>query len=232
MFKNILYIVLPTLLFVSACSKDSEDISTLTYKAKFEIVGDNPAIVSLGETYTDQGAKVYENGKEISCSADISAVNTDNMGVYNVVYSAKNSDGYASSATRTVVVKNPASPLMPLYNVTIVRTTSAGTTKRGPFQIKIGYNAADGSYSCSDCLGGWYDQGSGYGSDYAMISSLVLGPDSGDGTTPVTMSSSSVPGWGDSASDFSGSVNNTTSAFTFTTTYAGYLFACTCTPVM
>ena len=64
------------------------------------VSGNNPETVILGSTYTDAGAT--SNGPEAVTSAG--TVNTSAAGVYTVTYSATNSNGFTSTATRTVNV--------------------------------------------------------------------------------------------------------------------------------
>jgi hypothetical protein len=91
------------------------------------INGDNPAVVQIGDTYTDLGATItgpqvdlnlgiatYVNGIETSLvQIDTSAVATD-----TIDYVATDQNGLAATSTRTVIVEAPS----------VVPTDDASTT--------------------------------------------------------------------------------------------------------
>jgi hypothetical protein len=89
------------------------------------ILGDNPAIVIQGATYTDAGATALDNvDGDVSSSitsvitdsngAVVSSVDTTTSGVsYSVTYSVSDSTGNTASAIRTVQVSSPVNyPLL------------------------------------------------------------------------------------------------------------------------
>ncbi len=73
-------------------------------------------------------------------------------------------------------------------------------------------------YSISDFFGGCYEQGSNYGSDYAMHGTFTI-----DDYGKIINYTSFVNGWGDSADNISGSFNTTTQTLSLVVKYAGYL---------
>ena len=72
------------------------------------ILGDNPASVELGSTYTDAGA-TSDGGESVSSSG---SVDTDTVGTYTITYSATDAAGNTSTATRTVNVVDTTPPVI------------------------------------------------------------------------------------------------------------------------
>ncbi|TLX72650.1 DUF5011 domain-containing protein [Labilibacter sediminis] len=93
-------------LVLSSCEKDYENfITKVTYYADIEY--DPVVIVEKGGSYT-ASATATEAGVELEViitGAEDVDVNT--IGVYEVGYSAVNSDGYTGSVTQLVIVHNP-----------------------------------------------------------------------------------------------------------------------------
>ena len=73
-------------------------------------------------------------------------------------------------------------------------------------------------YSISDFLGGYYEQGTNYGSDYAMHGTFTI-----DDYGKIINYTDFVNGWGDSADNISGNFNTTTQTLSLVVKYAGYL---------
>ena len=72
------------------------------------ILGDNPATVELGSTYTDAGA-TSDGGETVSSSG---TVDTNTIGSYTITYSATDAAGNTSTATRTVNVVDTTAPVI------------------------------------------------------------------------------------------------------------------------
>ena len=72
------------------------------------ILGDNPATVELGATYTDAGA-TSDGGETVSSSG---TVDTNTLGSYTITYSATDAAGNTSTATRTVNVVDTTAPVI------------------------------------------------------------------------------------------------------------------------
>jgi hypothetical protein len=110
MKKNI-YII-PILLMVLTlfwgCEKelDTEGISRVTSFADIQVNGEELAIVTLGQPYTDAGATATENGQSVTVNMQ-GAVDVNTPGIYTITYSATNSDGFPNSASRLVAVLPP-----------------------------------------------------------------------------------------------------------------------------
>ena len=72
------------------------------------ILGDNPATVELGSTYTDAGA-TSDGGETVSSSG---SVDPNTLGTYTITYSATDAAGNTSTATRTVNVVDTTAPVI------------------------------------------------------------------------------------------------------------------------
>lgn len=85
---------------------DSYGVSTVTYFPSFELVDGETVVVELGDEFVPN-AIVKEGENQLEPTID-SNVDTDEPGIYNVNYSAVNSDGYAGVKTQKVVVYDPS----------------------------------------------------------------------------------------------------------------------------
>jgi serralysin len=72
------------------------------------VLGDNPATVELGATYTDAGA-TSDGGETVTSSG---TVDTNTVGSYIITYSATDSAGNVGTATRTVNVVDTTAPVI------------------------------------------------------------------------------------------------------------------------
>jgi hypothetical protein len=112
MTRNILslIIVTATCLAFGACRKYSPvendqqvGISKITYYPLVAIKGERLMIISQGATYTDPGVDATVNGQPVT-PVITGSVNTAVPAIYNLTYTATNTDGFSSSDWRTVVV--------------------------------------------------------------------------------------------------------------------------------
>jgi hypothetical protein len=181
-------------LFVS-CEKETEGISFETRYATFELSGNNPFNLPVGTAYAEPGVKAKEGDKELQVTTS-NNINHNKLGIYTVNYSATNSDGYQASTTRTVAVYNPTAPATDLsgtYVCDMFRTNADGGGLRTFNGLKIVITkVGPGIFYVDDLLGGYYAQGVGYGSAYAMTGYIALNADNS-----LTLLSSFVNGWGD-----------------------------------
>jgi hypothetical protein len=68
------------------------------------IFGNNPATIFLGDSYVDAGAEaINSDGSSAEITVDDSDLNTNEVGTYEIIYSASNEFGN-SEATREVIV--------------------------------------------------------------------------------------------------------------------------------
>jgi hypothetical protein len=109
MKKLIQFCSLLTVLF-GACNKDeihnTDDqvgISRVTHFAVLTLNGDRYVTIEEGGTFTDPGIVATEGGADIPYTTE-GSVNTGEVGVYDITYTAVNKDGFPASLTRTVVV--------------------------------------------------------------------------------------------------------------------------------
>ena len=208
--------------------KESEGLFRITYYAEITLEGGGIAI-PVGGTYTEPGFSGLENG--VDKTADIVVVDdidASAIGVYSVEYSLVNADGYYSYASRTVVVYDPAAPdndFSGTYSTAIVRTEGDGTTPRDYAGSTTITKLGPGFFEVSCLLGGTYSIHYGYGSAYAMHAYVTLSADN-----TLSLVSSSVAGWGDSAEGFqNGIVHPGTGLPYWETIYAGGdIYAVTC----
>ncbi|MEN0056797.1 MAG: immunoglobulin-like domain-containing protein [Mucilaginibacter sp.] len=101
-------IVLSVTLF--SCKKDSftandkqVGISKVTYYAEFKRSGSDYVYVKKGDPFVEPGIKAEAGGAELPVKTT-GVPNTNTAGVYLVTYTAVNADGFAATASRTVVV--------------------------------------------------------------------------------------------------------------------------------
>ena len=89
------------------------------------ILGDNPATVELGGTYTDAGA-TSDGGETVSSSG---TVDTNTVGTYTITYSATDAAGNTSTATRTVNVVDTTAPVITSSDIFVAdeNQTAIGT---------------------------------------------------------------------------------------------------------
>ena len=226
--KKVLYnlLVLCGLFGLWGCEETSQDESKITYYVNFEMNGDALTQVPVGTTFTDPGVVATEGDEDVTSSVDVkSDVDANKIGVYSIVYSAVNQDGFPSSVERTVVVYNPevkvdASGSYTENSKTSYRTASGKTANfKGDFSVVV-KQYAPGVFSVSDFLGGWYDQGSAYGATYALKGYFKLNPDN-----TIEPISSFLEGWGDSMESLKdGKYDPEKGQIVWTVTYANMLF--------
>jgi hypothetical protein len=98
------------LLFAALTSCESEGdsigISTLTKFPTFEFPNGTTSVITTGTTFTPS-VVVKEGDKELTPVISTS-LNVNVPGIYNVGYTAINSDGYPGTASQQVIVYNPA----------------------------------------------------------------------------------------------------------------------------
>jgi len=89
---------------ITSCDNEStEDVSFTTNYAVFEF--ESVVVIPLGGTFSPD-AVASEDGNDLPVSITEN-VNTNVVGIYDVIYAATNSDGFEASAFQTVVVHDP-----------------------------------------------------------------------------------------------------------------------------
>ena len=105
-YKNIIIKLFSVLaiLVLGSCTEESPIESTITYFPTFEY--ESLVVVEVGSSYTPS-VKAFEGDTEIDVTIS-GTFDTSQVGVYNLSFSATNSDGYPGTAGQTIVVHNPS----------------------------------------------------------------------------------------------------------------------------
>ncbi|MBR4520872.1 MAG: DUF5012 domain-containing protein [Paludibacteraceae bacterium] len=228
MKKNILFIATLALLALgfTSCEKESAGLTKITYYAEIALEGESTMIVAKGSEFVDPGFTATMKGEDVSDQVEVSSdVDTSESGVYSIIYSIVNEDGFTASASRTVIVLDLGNPIEGFWacSPASYRTNnnSGAVGEYGAsYEILIIGNG-DGTYFVDDLLAGWYAQKAGYGSDYAMQAEIAID----DVTGAITLNDSYVPGWSDAADALSSDAkyDAATQTISYTVTYAGYM---------
>lgn len=239
MRKLIIAIFIASSLFTACTNVETENLSSITYFPIFTVSGANPYFLPVGTPYVDPGAVAKAGETIIPTVTTVNGVyrgattlDVNTPDEYSVSYSAKNTDGFVGTASRTVIVyKNGdlINSIEGVYTSTVVRNGSSGAAYTDMKYIYIWKNT-DGTYEMSDGIGGYYNYGRGYGVGYAA--------------RPVKITATSIPSNTFSIPDFSvgafGGVAKmssltvlpATKQITYTTTWdAGFTFVVTLTQV-
>lgn len=151
-----------SMLFLAGCEKEltTEDISRLTEYTVITLEGDQNVYLTVGDTYTEQGATT-STGDEVKITG---SVNTAQAGIYTIAYSATNVDGYDASSSRTVYV-------LPAGGTDVAGVEGSYTGVRGarggggPIAIsKVA--GTTGVYEVQDVFAGYYEYVAAYGPAY------------------------------------------------------------------
>lgn len=222
MKNKVLYFALLTIMLFSfsSCEKESLGLTDITYYADIQLLGETSIIVNKGDNFEDPGFKATINGKDVSSQVTVkSNVDTSESGIYSIVYSMTNEDGFESSVTRTIIVLDLTDPIEGIWGVTPtsfrIYDGGAPVAYGDSFEFLV-INRGSGDFFIEDLMAGWYAQRAGYGSNYAMQALVNIAD---DGT--ITLKESQVPGWGDSADDLkNGKYDAATSTITYNLFYA------------
>ncbi len=174
----------------------TEDTSRITYYATLNLEGDKTILWTLNEPYVDPGYVAELNGEDVTSQVEIAGdVDVSTPGIYTLVYSIANADGFSVSDSRTVMVADSAESPIESGFWTLqpgsFRNLDGAISNFSGFPITI-LQLEPGVFYVSDFIGGYYDQGAGYGSDYAMAGTFRLNADNS-----IEVLSSGVAGWGD-----------------------------------
>lgn len=186
---------LPVLL-LGSCEKESEGLTRITYYPILTLEGDETVIVNKGGSYVEPGYSASLNGEDVSSQVVVEDnIDPTKSGVYSVSYKITNSDGFSSSASRSIIVLDSADPVEGIY-VTDSKSYRDYNGKKVEYGKEFEFLVFNrGSYyEFSDLFAGWYEQRAGYGAAYAMTAKVTLAD---DGTMAIV--ESFLKGWGDSA---------------------------------
>ena len=100
------------------------------------IIGDNPATVELGGSYTDPGITASDDSGQVSTTTS-GTVDTDTVGSYTITYTATDASGNSSTATRTVNVVDTTDPVLTI-------------TGDNPVSVELGSSYSDAGATAAD----------------------------------------------------------------------------------
>lgn len=210
--KTIHYIFVAALLFLTySCERDltSEGVSKTTNYVTYDLTGGATLSIAKGHAFVDPGYKGLEGTKDVTSTVKVEgSVDGMTVGMYTLVYSAVNSDGFSSSTERTVFIYDPTAPPTDLtgdYLAGVIRTApdKPMATYSG---LKVSIKKlAPGFFYVSDFIGGFYAQGRNYlnlnGPGYELEGYMQLNVDN-----TLTLVSSHSSAWGDSLNEFTNGV--------------------------
>ncbi|MFD0989894.1 BT_2262 family domain-containing protein [Mariniflexile jejuense] len=228
--KNLSIFLLVLLGVFTSCTIDNTDgVSSITNYPIITLNGPDVLFLNQGDTYTDAGAVSTEGGAVIETTTSFSKgvyfggdFGTDSPDLYFVTYSAINKDGFPGTATKTIWVKpstgNLTSDISGLYSSDVQRGPSFSVTAQYSalnyvFIKKIGTN----KYAISDAVGGYYDIGRGYGSNYATSDATITVNDLA--TNSFSFTPGPIAAFGITLNMSNMVVDATTKTITFTSTY-------------
>jgi hypothetical protein len=191
------------LLALNSCSTEDPIASSVTNYAVITPNNEekNPYVLAPGETYEEFGAVALEDGTELEVETSYTRGHftgelfdpnsTENpMDYYSARYSAENQDGFSASQMRDIIVTETGdfeTSIAGAYRSTVVRdgTASAQYTDMGYVLI---WQTGENTFEISDALGGYYDIGRAYGTDYINPGGVIIANDiaANDFSTPGT----------------------------------------------
>ena len=115
------------------------------------INGANPANAELGSTYVDAGASAIDAVDGSVLVTTSGSVDTSTLGANTIIYSATDSSGNTSSATRTVNVVDTTKPVVTLNGAATVTVVVGGT------YTELGASATDLSGNVTVVITGTVD---------------------------------------------------------------------------
>ena len=202
--KNKLLFVLLTVVaftFASCVDDTTAGYDRITHYPSVSIDGDTYMAMNMGDTYVEPGFSATNGGADVTDLVQVaSTLDPTTPGIYKITYSVVNDEGNKASATRYVVVNDPAADAAVGYYLTDpksfrhVISTGKEVAFGGSYLVHVSETSTPGVYAFDDFLAGWYAQRAGYGSKYAMVAAISL-----DAAGAMTLLESSVEGWGDSA---------------------------------
>jgi len=220
----ILSIIAAVIFIFTGCEKKitTEDDSKITYYVTFDLEGGDFITIPVGTPFVDPGYTAMEGTRDVTNQVDVDGeVDGLQVGFYVLTYSAVNKDGFPSATTRTVIIYDPNAPptdISGTYTTSILRYYAGNPSTRSGYTIHV-TKLAPGFFYVDDLLGGWYWQGSGYGSPYAMTGYIQF-----NAGNVITLVSSYLRGWGDSLDDMeNGAYDPNTKGLFWTVHYVGGL---------
>lgn len=166
--KTIVSALLVLVALMSCDSDDTENVSTITYYPNLRLIDNAILYVEKGTEFTDPGIRATLNG--LSIPYDVYGnVDTRVPAVYDLTYTAENSEGFTSSISRKVFVYENNGTLAGVWNGTRVGRTG------GP--VLIATTDTPGVYYTSGFLGGYYEYAADLGISYRCHGYLEINGD-------------------------------------------------------
>lgn len=114
--KYIRYIILLiTVVFFGQCAEDIPDSVIITFPS-ITLNGEPVVLINAGDAYVDEGALAFVGETMVEVTVE-NLANPNVSGVYVTSYRAQNEEGFEASATRTVVVLDPAPSSLDLTGI-------------------------------------------------------------------------------------------------------------------
>ncbi|MBI2108580.1 MAG: DUF5011 domain-containing protein [Parcubacteria group bacterium] len=115
---------------------NTANTSSDTVPPTVTINGNNPATIEIRKGYSDNGVTVTDNvDQNLGVSVTVDGVsvseiqiNTSIAGEHTIVYTATDSAGNSTSATRTVIIEDPNPPIQPPQEITATTTEEIAAT--------------------------------------------------------------------------------------------------------
>lgn len=217
---------------LASCDKDTEGLTGITYYPTIELDGSTQIVLSEGETFDDPGYYAELGGEDVTADVQVTTdLDVNEPGLYTVNYVIYNADGFAATASRSIIVSAPGDEMSGFYTTDPASYLSAGSAKavynRAFPMTVVGYG--DGTYWVDDLFGGYYALRAGYGSNYAMQGEIALEADN-----TLSLIDSYLIGWGDSVTELEGTFDPDTQTLSWVAYYpidesTTYLFHVTAT---
>ncbi|MGN0196071.1 MAG: DUF5011 domain-containing protein [Candidatus Cryptobacteroides sp.] len=210
---------------LASCDKETSGLTGVTYYPVINVLGDAETVVYVGETYSDAGCEATLNGEDITSQVETSSnVNTSEMGIYSVVYTATNELGFSTSASRAVYVSKENS-FENLYSGSI---SMMGRYYSGATIVVT--EVDDNVYMIDDGLAGYYFYGRypGYEPTYDFHAEVL-----------VTLSGSDISQVGETGSWYfgnpveisGGTYDSGSGVISYSGEFAGYPFSVELNPI-
>ncbi len=148
-----------------SCGKEAvtADVSRTTFFVDLALEGEGLVLLKVNEPFSDPGAVATENGNPVEVDKN-GSVDPNTPDFYNLVYSAKNSDGFSSQVTRTVIVYEPK-PITGVYD--------GDRVGRDGGMVLIS-SIDENTFYISDLMAGHYEFDRGFGPDYAAPATIKV----------------------------------------------------------
>lgn len=161
LYQKVLLVLVISIGIIS-CSPEDPIESTITYYPTIELLGAPIIPVEVNTTFDDPGISATIDGEEVPY--ETSNLDTSTPGLYTVVYTVTNEDGFSSSITRSVPVYENNGSIAGYWN---------GSSGNGSgFPILITTTDDPNTFKITDVLAGHYEYGVNYGPAYAVPSTL------------------------------------------------------------